>query len=230
MICRTTLAGVAVLLASGTALPQTQEITQGAHRMELSLEKLTGKDWKMIDPGTILEQGDRVRFRFRTNFDGWLYVTNLNTSGNYDQLFPRQETGQDNRIASGREYRVPTTETVFKIAGPAGYETVYWLVSPLRLNEAAPSIQPVPKGVPSKPLTDLRPRCDDAVLHARGECIDSSAGLKLVPRGEEIPQAPAEAGENSRQLLFMRQQSKALVSSPSPLAGPVIYEFRLAHK
>ena len=43
-----------------------------------------------------------MRFRFRTNFDGYLYVTNLGTSGKYEQLFPRQETGQDNRITPPR--------------------------------------------------------------------------------------------------------------------------------
>jgi hypothetical protein len=145
-------------------------------------------------------------------------------------LFPRVETGRDNRIASGSEYQVPTTETVFKIAGPAGYETVYWLVSPLRLNESVPTLRPVAPGTPSRPLKDLRPRCDDTILRARGECIDSTAGPKLVPRGEELPQAPAQAGENSRELLFMRQQGKAVIASSEPLTGPVIYEFRLAHK
>ena len=224
------VAAAALFFAALPALPQTQTLAQGAHRMELSLERMSGSSWVTIDPGTILNQGDRVRFRFRTNFDGWLYVTNLNTSGTYEQLFPRVETGKDNRISTGKEYQVPSTESVFKIAGPAGYETVYWLVSPLRLNESAPSIQPVPSGQPSKPLTDLRPRCDDTILRARGECIDSKAGPKLVPRGEEIPQAPSQAGENSRELLFMRQQRKAVIASTEPLTGPVIYEFRLAHK
>ena len=221
---------VALLVVAGPARPQMHTMMQGAHRMELSLERFEGKNWKIIDPGTILEQGERVRFRFRTNFEGWLYVTNLTTSGNYEQLFPRAETGQDNRISTGREYQVPSTSTVFKIGGPAGYETVYWLVSPLRLNEAGPSLQPVPSAAPSKPLTDLRPRCDDAILHARGECIDSTAGPKLIPRGQELPQAPAQAGDNSRELLFMRQQGKAVIASTAPLTGPVIYEFRLAHK
>ena len=205
-------------------------MTQGTHRMELMLERLDGDTWRAIDPGLVLAQGDRVRFRFRTNFDGYLYVTNLNTSGKYEQLFPRQETGQNNRITAGQEYQVPATSTVFKIAGPAGYETVYWLVAPAKLNEAAPAMQPVPPGSPSRPLT-LTPRCDDTVLKARGDCIDNAAGLKLVPRGVELPQTLAQAaGQSRRDLLFMRQQDKAVVSSPEALTGPVIYEFRLAHR
>ena len=101
-------------------MAQSRTMTQGAHRMEIMLERLDGGAWHTIDPGLVLAQGDRVRFRFRTNFDGYLYVTNQSTSGKYEQLFPREETGQDNHIAAGKEYQVPATATVFRIAGPAG--------------------------------------------------------------------------------------------------------------
>src|SRR5262245_13097057 len=221
---------VAVALSQSRAFSQSKTLTQGAHRMELMLERLEGTDWHTIDPALVLNQGDRVRFRFRTSFDGYLYVTNLNTSGKYEQLFPLVETGENNRITSGTEYKVPQTSAVFRIAGPPGFETVYWLVAPARINDAAPSMAPVPPGTPSKPLT-LTPRCDDAVLKARGDCVDNSAGLKMIPRGAELPKLLAQAaGESRRDLLFMRSQDKAVVSSPSPLVGPVIYEFRLAHK
>ena len=70
------------------------------------------------------------------------------------------------------------------------------------------------------------------MLKARGDCIDSSAGPKLVPRGDDIPPnlKDAAAQQNPRDLLFMRQKDTAVISSPMPLTGPVIYEFRLAHK
>src|SRR5712692_4140336 len=96
---------VAAALASG----QTHTMTEGAHRMELVLERLDKDTWRAIDPGLVLAQGDRVRFKFRTNFDGYLYVMNQGTGGTYEQLFPREETGQDNRILNAREYQVPAT-------------------------------------------------------------------------------------------------------------------------
>jgi len=33
-----------------------------------------------------------------------------------------------------------------------------------------------------------------------------------------------------RDLLFMRQKNTAVISSPVPLEGPVVYEYRLAHR
>jgi len=210
------------------ALPQVHTMTEGAHRMELQLDRLDGSDWHVIDPGLVLNQGDRVRFRFRTNFDGFLYVLNQSTSGKYEQLFPREETGQDNRILASKEYQVPATATVFRVAGPPGHEIVYWLVTPARLTNAPPRPEPPPASK-SKPLT-LIPRCDDAILRSRGDCIDTSAGPRLVPRGAELPQNIAGAVPDSRDLLFMRQKDTAVISSPQPLTGPVIYEFHLAHR
>jgi Domain of unknown function (DUF4384) len=231
------LLALAILPAAFT---QSRTMTQGPHRMEIMLERHAKDGWKTIDPGLVLAQGDRVRFRFRTNFDGYLYVTNQNSSGAYQQLFPLAETGQDNRVTANRETQVPTTSMVFRIDGPAGYETVYWLVTPSRLAEGKTSAAPTPehKMLPSNSGVNpganpgaLVPRCDDSIWRARGDCIDNSAGPKLVPRGEQLPEALSGANDKtSRDLFFMRQNDKSVISSPAPLAGPVIYEFRLAHK
>ncbi len=228
MIRRMAQSFLPVLLLLPGASPQSRTMNVGAHRMEISLERLDGAAWHTVDPGLVLAQGDRVRFRFRTNFDGFLYVMNQSTSGKYEQLFPRQETGQDNRIASNKDYQVPATSTAFRIAGPAGFEVVYWLITPARLGDLVPHLG-TPTS-PAKPLT-LIPRCDDTLLKVRGDCIDTSAGPKLVPRGEVIPDNLAQAADKGqRDLLFMRQKDTAVIASADPLTGPVIYEFRLAHR
>lgn len=212
------------------ASAQTRTMTEGSHRMEITLERLDGETWRSVDPALVLAKGDRVRFRFRTNFDGYLYVMNQSTSGLYEQLFPREETGQENRISSNKEYQVPATSTVFRIAGPPGYETVYWLVTPARLTDAPPRLSVPPQSSPAKAPT-LIPRCDDAVLRARGDCIDHSAGLKLTPRGADLPQNLASQADSAqRDLLFLQQKDTAVIATSAPLTGPLIYQFRLAHK
>jgi len=202
---------------------------QVAPRMEVTLEKQDGGRWKAVDPGMVFEKDDRVRFRFRANFRGRLYVMNYGTSGAYSLLFPREETGQENRIEAGKEYRVPATEAWFRIGGPPGYDVVYWLMSPVALG-ASELAAPVPPRKPQPPKT-LLPRCDDTLFRARGQCIDSSAGPRLVPRGGALPENLANLPDaDSRELIIMRKPDGFSVSSPTPLAGPVIYEFRLAHK
>jgi len=229
MIRAVLLAAAPVLALLPPAWSQSKSMTQGAHRMELMLERLDGSTWKTVDPALVLAQGDRVRFRFHTNFDGYLYVTNQSTSGKYEQLFPRAETGQDNHIVAGKDYQVPATAFAFRIAGPPGHEVVYWLVSPARLNDvpSRPTMPPTAK--PTPPLT-LMPRCDEGEMKARGDCIDSSAGPKLIPRDVDVSKDYAAANAASRDLLFVRQENTAVISSPVPLTGPVIYEFQLAHR
>ena len=214
---------------AAAAFAQSRTMTQGAHRMEIKLDRLDGDAWKAIDPSLVLAQNDRIRFRFKTNFDGYLYVMNQSSSGKYEQLFPRQETGDDNRVTANQEYQVPSNSNRFRIAGPAGFETVYWLVTPAKLTNAPPRPGAPPTQSNSKPPT-LIPRCDETVLKARGDCVDHTAGPRLVARGEEIPQNLTGAIAPPRDLIFMRQQDTSIISSPEPLTGPVIYEFRLAHR
>ena len=218
----------AALIALTLPLPGQTNSQQGPYRMEISLERREAGAWHTVDPGLVLEQNDRVRFRFHTNFDGYLYVTNQSTSGKYDQLFPRQETGQDNHIVSGKDYQVPATSVAFKIAGPPGHEVVYWLVSPTKLMDT-PSRPTFPNTSPQTPL-NLTPRCDDVIMKARGDCVDSSAGLKLIPRDVDLSKDLAAANAASRELLFVREQNTAVISSQAPLTGPIIYEFQLAHR
>jgi hypothetical protein len=228
------LAAALVCCAAACAIaasPQTNSTTmsEGSHRMELMLERLDGDTWHPIDPGLVLNQGDRVRFKFRTNFNGYLYVMNQGTGGTYEQLFPREDTGQNNHIEASREYLVPATSAAFRVAGPAGHDILYWLVTPARLGDTNPHTTPAPAS--PRPAPILIPRCDDTILKSRGDCVDSSAGPKLIPRGEQIPQHLADPfSKGPRDLMFLRQKNTAVISSPEPLIGPVMYQFRLAHR
>jgi hypothetical protein len=217
---------ITLTFTASLALAQSRTMSQGAHRMEISLERLDGETWRIVDPGLVLAQGDRVRFRYRTNFDGYLYVTNLGTSGKYEQLFPRENTGVENHVRPSKDYQVPATSASFRIAGPAGHDIVYWMVSPARLIDGLP---PPPAPAAPAPKT-LIPRCDNSILRARGDCVDSTAGPKLVPRDLVSHSLADAAGRGERDLVFMREGQAAVISSPAPLTGPVIYEFRLAHK
>ena len=229
------LACILALMSAAVPLSAQSRPQQGPYRMEIVLERRDAGAWHAVDPGLVLDQNDRVRFRFHTNFDGYLYVMNQSTSGTYSMLFPSEETGRENQIHAGKEYVVPATQTVFRIAGPAGHEIVYWMVTPAELRTEAeqPKYVPLPPPPPkAKTLPgNLTPRCDDALFRARGECIDTSAGPKNVASRELLPENLAQVPSSGPgDLMFLRKQNTAIVSSPVPLKGPVIYEFHLAHK
>jgi hypothetical protein len=77
----------------------------------------------------------------------------------------------------------------------------------------------------------MKPRCNDEIFKARGDCVDSTAGPKAVAPGETLPRDLTElANGASRDLKFTNNPSGITVSSGTPLSGPVVYEFLLAHK
>lgn len=193
--------------------------------------------WKAVDPKLVFETGDRVRFRFTPGFTGYLYVMNQSTSGNYEVLFPREDTGSANRIDAGREYIVPATQGWFKIAGPAGHDVMYWVVSPVEMTGSGrPAYTPLPPPPSVSPGAELpasfKPRCDDTIFKARGDCVDSGAGVRPVTPDTKLPaNLSGLDAAKSRELLFIQDGKKGMTVSPAaPLTGPVIYEFRLAHK
>ena len=204
----------AMLVFAAVAFAEQSKISQqGAHRMEITLERYESGTWKIIDPNLVLDKNDKIRFKFKANFSGFLYVTNQSTSSTSSLLFPRVDTGSNNRIAANREYVVPTTKGAFRVDGPAGYDVVAWMISPVALG------RPEAPPVASMPPANMTPRCDDTLFKARGACLDSSAG----------PQA-AKKTETSEELVFIREKDSSVISSTAPLKAPLVYEFHLAHR
>jgi hypothetical protein len=220
------------MLAVVPAWSQTKPAGGPPNRMTLAVERYESGTWRAVDPSLIFSQNDRVRFRFSANFDGYLYVMNRSTSGKYEMLFPREDTGEQNRVESGKQYIVPATQGWFRITGPAGHDVLYWVVSPLNLGAGAPRYRPLPPPPPPGAApANLKPRCDDAIFKARGDCVDSSAGPKQVTAGDQLPEnLRGLPGVGSRELLFMQEQNRLVVSSPAPLEGPAVYEFQLSHR
>jgi hypothetical protein len=215
----------------------------GSELMEIVLEKKTGDMVQAMAAGHVFQTGDILRFRLRPAFDGFLYVTDLGTSGRSNLLFPKQETGSDNRIDHTREYVVPATpDGWFEVSGPPGYETLYFVMSPVALAggsapSSGPNATPNPnQGIPQgTPPPTMHPRCNDEIFKSRGDCVDPNAGPKRVAPSATLPGpvrdlfGDSSAGKASRDLNFTQKSSSSVVTSVSPISGPVVYEFLLAH-
>src|ERR1700722_11506485 len=76
-------------------------------RMEILLEKEDRGKPVVMEPGHVFVTGDRVRFRFTPNFSGTLFVMDKGTSGSYTMLFPKENTGTDDKIEAGKAYLLP---------------------------------------------------------------------------------------------------------------------------
>jgi hypothetical protein len=119
------------------------------------------------------------------------------------------------------------------VSGPPGYDVIYWLVSPVDFGKQYRPLPPPP--APGSVPPSLHPRCDDTIFKARGDCIDTQAGVRPVKPGDKLPEnMNGVVKATPRELLFIQDNSSGkesvVVSSPAPLTGPVVYELRLAHR
>ena len=195
--------------------------------VEITLERKKNGRIEPMSTGHVFETGDVIRMRLNSHYLGYLYVMNQGTSGRFSTVFPAAETGSDNRVMPEKQYLVPAVdEGWFEVQGPAGFDVLYFLLSPTEL--AKPSAQSF---MAPAPLSSLRPRCNDKVFRARGECVDDSAGPAALPDGKALPPPLAPlAGSASRDIVFSKKKGDQTVAVAGPQSAPMLYTFRLAHQ
>ena len=82
-----------------------------------------------VDPAKEFHTGDRVRFAFESNIDGYLYVAQQGASGNWTVLFPNEEiNGGRNTVKRFEEYEVPRGDW-FILDNNVGTEHVFVFLS-----------------------------------------------------------------------------------------------------
>jgi hypothetical protein len=192
--------------------------------VDITLERQQ-RDGKVepMAPGHVFAKGDIIRLRLTSHYDGYLYVMDQGTSGRFATVFPSAQTGSDNRVRMVEQYLVPA-DGWFEVDGPAGFDVLYFLLSPAVLATPAISSFAAPG-----PVSSLKPRCNDAIFRARGDCTDDSAGPALVPRGQDLPTPLAPmAGGASRDLTFVNK-ANGTVGVQGTSSAPMLYTFRLAH-
>jgi hypothetical protein len=221
------------LLLSGTGGMQTKvpatdaQAAPAAMLLEITLErKLEDGKIEIMAPNHVFKAGDQVRLHLKSHYDGYLYVMDQGTTGRFATVFPAADAGLDNRIRVEKDYYVPAgDDDWFTVGGPEGFDTLYFLLSPAALAQPTAASFAAPG-----PISSMRPRCNDKIFRARGDCMDDSAGLAVVPPNQPLPAPIAPmAGQASRDLTFTSKKGGA-VSVNGGTAAPSLYIFKLAHK
>lgn len=200
--------------------------------LTIRLEQYRNEKVVPVRPEHVFAKDDVVRFRLKSASDGYIYVVNHSTSGEYTVLFPASETSANNAVQSDTEFYVPTPEIGwFQVSGAPGFDTVYFLLSPTRLtvSSAPTTVQPRLKQQERLP-DNMLPRCNDSIFKARGECVDDTAGPAVLPRGATLPPQISTAAANASRDLTLINDADGSVKVTKTSDGPAVYVFRIAHK
>ncbi|MES2390170.1 MAG: DUF4384 domain-containing protein [Acidobacteriota bacterium] len=215
------------LIAPQTAPPAKPAPVRAAVKIELEKKSADGKV-NPIASDHVFTTGDQIRLRITSDFDGFLYVMVQGSSGSFRTAFPAPDAGNDNHVTRGQAILIPSNGDWFEVDGPPGFDTLYFLLSP------EPIVTPSANAfVAPGPISSLKPRCNDTIFRARGECTDANAGPAALPKDAPLP-APLQpiAGAASRDITVVKKKDSVTVgaSTSKVTTGPVVYTFRLAHR
>jgi hypothetical protein len=205
--------------------------------LSIRLEQRKGNTIQAVPQSTVFRNGDILRFRLASRIDGYLYVVDKGTTGSTAVLFPGTSAATStNHIEINRSYPVPADgDGWFEVSGPAGFDTLYFLVSvsaitlPSGYQPASPD-SAHPQSTPPPP-PGLLPRCDDAIFKARGECLDGSAGVAPLPPDAAVPRELVPLARTaSRDIVLANDGDDTAIQSAPTAKLPLIYTFRLAHR
>jgi hypothetical protein len=102
--------------------------------VDITLERKKDGKVESMAAGHVFATGDIIRLKLVSHYDGFLYVMDQGSSGKFATVFPAMQTGSDNRVQRSKQYLVPAVEDGwFEVNGPAGFDVLYFLLSPTAL-------------------------------------------------------------------------------------------------
>ena len=119
--------------------------------IDLMLKRPDSEVWLNVPPDTVFRNGDRVKLGLRGNFDGYIYIVNIGTSGTRRIMVPNPSV-PDNHLQKGvyRQYLIG------ELAGDPGEETLYLMSAPTKILEFERAIAEN-KGILNMPVKKTEP-------------------------------------------------------------------------
>lgn len=173
--------------------------------VKTALELTRSGQTSSVDPGYEFKSGDRVKLRYTTNADGYVYWLAKMSSGKYSVLFPNNQAGMNNLIKKNEEHTVPAKGS-FRFDDTAGTENLLMVFSP-----------------------DKIPELEQAVAEANGQ-----KNSNVVENSTKIARVEEKntSQRKSRDLVFEEEDEEDVVTKTqvAPKGEPFVASYELIHK
>ncbi len=114
-------------LATSTADATRQNYEEGrSDGMKLEVNYFKEGKFVPVDPEQVFNESDRIKIKFESNFDGYVYVINITPGGERRLLFPYPH--RSNKVRAGQRYDLPRTGE-FKFDKEQGVEVLQVVIS-----------------------------------------------------------------------------------------------------
>lgn len=105
---------------------------KGKPGTKVVIERMSDGKLAFVAPNSKFRSGDKIRLRFATNFDGYIKILNIGSSGKVNLLFPY--SGADDSIRPNADFQVPKNGDWLVFDDTPGTETLTVIMSKEPLN------------------------------------------------------------------------------------------------
>jgi hypothetical protein len=81
-----------------------------------------------VDPSSEFKAGDQIKIQFQSNFEGYIYVVNIEPNGKRKVLFPYPDAA-DNAVRPGERYDIPPGTAAIEFDKEKGTEVLQVIMS-----------------------------------------------------------------------------------------------------
>ena len=107
-------------------------VSKKADAMSILVLKLADGTMVPVSPSTEFKAGDQIKVQFQSNFEGYIYVVNIEPSGKRKLLFPYPDAS-DNAVNPGERYDIPPGNSAIEFDNEVGTEVLQVIMSRSRI-------------------------------------------------------------------------------------------------
>lgn len=177
-----------------------------------------------VAPSTEFKAGDEIKIQFESNFEGFIYVVNIQPSGKRCLMFPHPDAA-DNAVRPDERYDIPPGELTMRFDEEKGTEVLQVIMSRDRIPYLDAALKE-PEGCFSQSASSAAAELQGGISKNVTPVVPQGEGGSKV-RSRDIILAPGKDKEKSGSVVAIPDNGGGGKLKPGEIAP---FEIRLKHK
>jgi len=190
--------------------------------MSVLVLKLEDNALVPVDPSQAFKAGDQIKIQLESNFDGFIYVVNIQPSGKRCLMFPYPGAA-NNAVVSGEQYQIPPGKDAMQFDEEKGTEVLQVIMSRDRI-PYLDAAQKEPEGCLAQSATTAAAELQAGIVKKVTPVVPQTGGSKM--RSRDIILAAGKDKDTNGSVVALPDNGGGGKLKPGEIAP---FEIRLKH-